>query len=148
MTPHLLALDNGTQSVRALLFDARGELVAKARVEIEPYVSPRPGWAEQDPEVYWAAACRACRELVASSPVPREAIAGMAVTTQRATMVCLGKDDRPLRPAIVWLDQRRTEGLPPVRGLWGAAFSLTGMAETVAYFQAEAEASWIRTNQP
>lgn len=146
--PYVLALDNGTQSVRALLFDARGDLVARSRVPLVPYVSPHPGWAEQEPEYYWASLGEACRKLLAESPVPREAIAGLALTTQRATMVCLDRDGKPLRPAIVWLDQRRSEGLPPVRGLWGLAFAASGMRETVAYFQAEAEASWIRKHQP
>jgi len=45
---HLLAIDNGTQSVRAMIFDLQGNLVAKARVPIEPYTSSQPGWAEQD----------------------------------------------------------------------------------------------------
>ena len=51
---HLLAIDHGTQSVRALLFDPRGELVARHQVEIEPYESPHPGWAELDPEYRYA----------------------------------------------------------------------------------------------
>ena len=46
---HALAIDVGTQSVRAILFDPSGNLVAMGRVPIEPYVSPQPGWAEQDP---------------------------------------------------------------------------------------------------
>ena len=66
----LLALDVGTQSVRALLFDPRGALIASGRVPIEPYVSPQPGWAEQDPEVWWAAIGEACRRLWAQ---PRRA---------------------------------------------------------------------------
>ena len=78
----------------------------------------------------------------------REAIAGLAVTTQRATMVCTDGKGRPLRPAIVWLDQRRTEGVPPVGGLWGMLFRLSGMSETVGYFQAEAEAHWLARNEP
>ena len=76
------------------------------------------------------------------------AIAGVALTTQRSTVINLDADGQPLRPAIVWLDQRRTEGLRPVGGLWGLAFRLSGMTETVAYLQAEAEANWIRTHQP
>jgi sugar (pentulose or hexulose) kinase len=49
---------------------------------------------------------------------------------------------------MLWLDQRRTDGLKPLGGPWGLLFKLTGMSETVAYFQAEAEANWIRTHQP
>jgi sugar (pentulose or hexulose) kinase len=146
--PLILAVDHGTQSVRALLFDPRGTLVARTKIEIEPYVSPRPGWAELDVEMSWMTVCDACRRVVAEAGVPPETISGMAVTTQRATMVCVDANGAPLRPAILWLDQRRTEGLPPVGGLWGLAFRATGMSGTVAYFQAEAESNWLRTHEP
>lgn len=145
---YILAIDNGTQSVRALLFNLRGEIVEKVRVPITPYVSPRPGWAEQDPAYFWESLCQATHKLWAQMTIPREAIAGVAVTSQRSTLINLDHAGRPLRPAIVWLDKRRTEGLTPVGGLWGLAFGLVRMAETVAYFQAEAEANWIRTHQP
>jgi len=145
---HILSIDVGTQSIRALLFDLRGNLVHKARVPIEPYFSRQPGWAEQEPDYFWDHLCAACQSLWRESPVPRTAVAGVALTTQRATMVNVDEQGRPLRPAIVWLDQRRTEGLPPVGGLWGLAFRLTRMTETVAYLQAEAEANWLRTHQP
>ena len=49
-TELIVAVDVGTQSVRALVFDAVGTVVASSRIPIEPYVSPQPGWAEQDPE--------------------------------------------------------------------------------------------------
>ena len=80
---HCLALDVGTQSVRAILFDPNGSLVAMGRVPIEPYLSPQPGWAEQDPEVWWTAVGDACRKLWASSNVGSEAVVGVALTTQR-----------------------------------------------------------------
>jgi sugar (pentulose or hexulose) kinase len=145
---HILAIDSGTQSVRALLFDLRGQLVARSKIEIEPYFSKHPGWAEQDPGLYWEALCRACHTLWQATDLSQGAIAGVALTTQRATMVNVDGEGRPLRPAMVWLDQRRTEGLKPVGGLWGMAFRLVGMTQTVAYLQAEAEANWIRTHQP
>ena len=145
---HLLAIDFGTQSVRALLFDARGSLVAKNRVEVEPYFSNQPGWAEQDPLYFWRSLCEACQGLWESSPVPREAVAAAALTTQRATMVNLDSGGEPLRPAIVWLDQRRCDGLTPVGGPWGLLFRAVGMRATVAHFQAEAEANWVRRQQP
>ena len=145
---HILAIDHGTQSVRALLFDLRGNLAAKNRIEIEPYVSPRPGWAEQDPLYFWRSVCDACQGLWRNSDISRSSVAGVALTTQRATMINVDRDGAPLRPAILWLDQRRADGLPPVGGAWGIAFRLARMRETIAYFQAEADANWIKINQP
>jgi len=144
---HILAIDNGTQSVRALLFDPRGNLLAKSRVPIEPYFSTQPGYAEQTPEVFWQAVCDACQQLWQMPGVDKDSIAGVALTTQRGTVINLDQNGQPLRPAMVWLDQRRTENLKPIGGLWGLAFRLSGMTPTVAYLQAEAEANWIRTYQ-
>jgi sugar (pentulose or hexulose) kinase len=144
----MLAIDNGTQSVRALIFDLRGNLIAKKRIPIQPYYSQKPGWAEQDPDVFWKGVCEACQGLWEMEGVNKEAIAGVGLTTQRSTVINLDEDHHPLRPAIVWLDQRRTENLEPVGGLWGLLFKLSGMQETVRYLQAEAEANWIKTNQP
>jgi sugar (pentulose or hexulose) kinase len=150
----ILTIDTGTQSVRALIFDGSGNLLAKARVSIEPYFSTAPGLAEQNPDYFWRALCQACHRLWATiaadenSGLLKERLAGVALTTQRSTMINLDKENKPLRPAIVWLDQRRTEGLPPLGGLWGVAFRLAGMSRTVAYLQAEAEANWIHKHQP
>jgi sugar (pentulose or hexulose) kinase len=79
----LLAIDNGTQSVRALVYDLQGNLVARNQVLIEPYYSTQPGLAEQDPDLFWRALCQACQGLWArEAPGLRERIAGMALTTQ------------------------------------------------------------------
>ncbi|HEY59932.1 MAG TPA: carbohydrate kinase [Anaerolineae bacterium] len=144
----ILSIDNGTQSVRALIFDLQGNLVAKSRIAIEPYFSTKPGLAEQHPKVFWQAVCKACQTLWKTNKKLKESIAGVAVTTQRSTVINVDQQGKPLRPAIVWLDQRRTLGLKPVGGLWGLLFKVSGMSETVAYLQSEAEANWIRTYQP
>jgi sugar (pentulose or hexulose) kinase len=153
----ILAIDNGTQSVRALLFNAQGDLLAKSQIPIEPYYSTAPGLAEQRPEVFWEALCQACQglwaQLAASDEarlagLSKERVAGVALTTQRSTVLNLDENGQPLRPAIVWLDQRRTEGMKPLGGLWGAAFRVAGATRTVAYLQAEAEANWLATYQP
>jgi sugar (pentulose or hexulose) kinase len=145
---HLLAIDCGTQSVRALIFDLRGNLLRKVRVPIEPYFSVYPGWAEQDPLLYWRSLCEACQGLWSEGSVSKEALAGVALTTQRATVINLDDKGQPLRPAIVWLDQRRTAGLEPIGGMWGLAFRILGLRGMVARFQAEVEANWIRVHQP
>ena len=66
----------------------------------------------------------------------------------RATMVCVDADGEPLRPAIVWLDQRRLEGVAPVGGARAASFRALGLSETIANFQANAESIWLARHQP
>ena len=145
---NLLAIDHGTQSCRALLFDPAGTLLAKYRVPIEPYYATAPGLAEQDPDVFWNALCASVHGLLAQPGVQVESIAAVSLTTQRSTLLNVDENNKPLRPAIHWLDQRRTEGLKPVGGLWGMAFAVAGASETVAYLQSEAEANWIAVHQP
>ena len=133
----ILAIDNGTQSLKALLFDLEGRLLFKERVPFKPYFSEHPGWAEQDPLLFWQALCDACNGLWQQGGVDKERIAGVVLTTQRGTVV-----------NVDWLDQRKTYGLPPVGGIWGILFRLIGVSNTVAYLQTEAEINWIRKNQP
>jgi len=144
----ILALDVGTQSVRAIVFDPAGTLIAMARVPIEPYVSPLPGWAEQDPELYWQSIGAASRRVLADPAVRPGSIAGLTLTTQRGTVIVTDDDGTPLRPAIVWLDQRRTSDVPPIGGVTGLAFRALGVRDTVAAFAADCEANWIRANEP
>jgi len=144
----ILAIDNGTQSLRAMIFDPQGTLVAKSRVLIENYQSPANGYAELHPDLFWKALCDACNLLWESFEYPKSSIKSVALTTQRSTLINLDENGNPLRPSIVWLDQRRTENLPPLKGFWGIAFALAGMKDTVSYLQAEAEVNWIRTFQP
>ncbi len=143
MKPYLLAIDNGTQSVRALVFDLQGQLVAKSKVELEAYFSEQPGWAEQDPQYFWANLCEACRQLWETIDFPRDQIRAVALTTQRATVVNLDAQGKPLRPAIVWLDQRRSEDLPPMGGIWDPLIRLSGRGATLDYFRSEAECNWL-----
>jgi sugar (pentulose or hexulose) kinase len=144
----LLAIDNGTQSLKALIFDLEGQLVAKQIAAFKPYFSNHPAWAEQDPDVFWQALCGACRGLWQQNRDYANRVAGVALTTQRATVINVDAGGKPLRPAMLWLDQRKTYGLPPVGGLWGLAFGVAGLRKTVAYLQAEAESNWISTHQP
>jgi len=145
---YLLAIDNGTQSVRALLFDLQGNLLGKGKVELEAYYSKQPGWAEQDPEYYWQNLGEACRRLWAQVDIDRSQIKGVALTTQRGTVINVDEQGQPLRPAILWLDQRRAEVQGKIKGPWGWLFKLIGEEATVDYFRAQAEVNWVAQHQP
>ena len=148
MKETLLSIDVGTQSTRALLFDTDGELLASEQVPIEPYESPRPGWAEQDALVYWRAMAQACRGLRERHAERLDRAVGLSLTTQRATMVCVDAAGEPLRPAIVWLDQRECDAPPPLGPLWGTLLRAVGAGDLVAHFQRQAECNWLAQHQP
>jgi sugar (pentulose or hexulose) kinase len=144
----LLAIDQGTQSVRAMIFDARGELLAKSQVHIQPYYSRAPGWAEQDCDYYWANLCEACQGLWRMHPSYKARIAGMSVATQRSVTVCLDENLKPLRPAISWLDQRRTANYPPLPLWLELCLRAAGQRRAIHYFQSRAECNWLAAEEP
>ena len=89
--PLLLALDQGTQSARAMLFDGNGELIAKYQQHIEPYLPDRPGEAEQDVNYFWEQLGQACQGLWLEHGELRSRVVAVSLTTQRASVVCLDK---------------------------------------------------------
>ncbi|MGK5090954.1 FGGY-family carbohydrate kinase [Deltaproteobacteria bacterium TL4] len=144
----LLAIDCGTQSLRVILYSLQGDLLDKVQIPYDPYVSPVPGWAEQDPELFWRSVCQACQELKAKQPASFDHIAGVGVSTQRASMVNVDREGKPLRSVITWLDQRKANPvyhpLFPMR----VAYKMVGMEETIAKIQMGAKSNWIQQNQP
>ena len=96
----ILAIDFGTQSVRALAYTQAGECRAKHQLPIDQYQHPEPGWTEHDVEGFWNLLTASCRGLWAQGVDPSD-IAAVVVTTQRATVINLDEMGRPLRPAII-----------------------------------------------
>ncbi|AGP47638.1 carbohydrate kinase [Psychrobacter sp. G] len=138
---YFLAIDNGTQSVRALIFDQFGTEIAKARVPIEPYFSEQPSFAEQHADYYWQKLSEACQQLWQNCDITPVQIAGVSLATQRYTMICLDKDKQPLRPAIVWMDLRRGENNDI--GFLGPLTKVIGMGELVQEAQQKARCNWL-----
>ncbi|MCL4182559.1 MAG: FGGY-family carbohydrate kinase [Burkholderiaceae bacterium] len=145
----LLALDCGTQSVRALLVDLRGNVLAKAQHSLTDYFGLHDGWHEHDAEGFWLAAAGACRRLLREQPAATTArIRGIAVTTQRGTLVPVDDAGRPLRAFITWLDQRRARRVPRFSPWWRLAFRVARLQTTIDYFAREAELNWIAESEP
>ncbi|MDC7228099.1 MAG: FGGY-family carbohydrate kinase [Spirochaetales bacterium] len=148
MRDRVLAVDCGTQSLRVIIFNKSGEITAKAKIEYEPYTSPHPGWAEQDPEVFWQALLDGCAELREKNPGEFSSVAGIGVTSQRDTMINIEENGLALRPAITWLDTRKAEGGYKPNAVMKAAYRLCGMERTLTKTMRDAKCNWIRENQP
>ncbi len=104
---HVLAIDQGTTSTRAILFDSNARPVAIAQLELEQHY-PQPGWVEHDPEDIWRDALAASREVLGRIDVRR--VAGIGITNQRETAVIWDlATGEPIHRAIVWQDRRTAE---------------------------------------
>ncbi|MFW6360378.1 MAG: FGGY-family carbohydrate kinase [Spirochaetota bacterium] len=148
MPPTLLAIDCGTQSLRALLFDLGGSLLESVKIPYSPYYCEQPGWAEQDPEVFWDSLVKACRQLGSQNGPAFQAVAGLGVTAQRDSMVCLDRRGAALRPVITWLDQRKATPVYRPRGAAALLFRSIGMHSALMKSQCDGKSNWIRQNQP
>ncbi|MCY7389321.1 MAG: glycerol kinase GlpK [Burkholderiales bacterium] len=102
----ILALDQGTTSSRALLFDRNGEILATAQREFTQHF-PRPGWVEHDALEIWRSQCAVAAEAIAKSALTTLDIGAIGITNQRETTVLWDRvSGQPLAPAIVWQDRR------------------------------------------
>ncbi len=107
--PHILALDQGTTSTRAIVFDQAGSPVATAQQELRQ-IYPQPGWVEHDPEEIWQATIRVCRDVLADCANAGREVVALGITNQRETTVLWDRrTGEPVHNAIVWQDRRTAE---------------------------------------
>jgi glycerol kinase len=106
---HVLAIDQGTTSTRAIVFDAKMQVVATAQEEF-PQHFPASGWVEHDPEDLWSTTLATCRAALASSGVTASGIAAIGITNQRETTLVWDRETgKPVHRAIVWQDRRTAD---------------------------------------
>ena len=102
---HVIGIDVGSQSVKALLTDERGAVLATASAPLT-MAHPHDGWAEQDPASWEGAIAASVREACRQAGVRGADVRMLGLACQVDGLVALGDDLRPLRPAIIWLDRR------------------------------------------
>ena len=106
MTPSfVIGCDVGSQGTNAALYRDDGELIESA-YEAYDVAFPRPGWAEQDPDLWTGAVERACARLVAVTPGGAAAVRGLSFGSQLDGMVVCDGAGHPVRPAMIWMDRR------------------------------------------
>src|SRR5215472_10215061 len=102
----ILAIDQGTTSTRAMVFDADGAARGQAQSELKQSY-PQPGWVEHDPEEIWNATVETSRAALAAAKLGARDLAGIGITNQRETTIIWERSSgRPIAPAIVWQDRR------------------------------------------
>src|SRR4051812_13424760 len=144
----VLALDQGTTSSRAILFDRRGEIRGVAQREF-PQIFPRPGWVEHDPEEIWSSQHAVAGEALKNAGVTAGDIAAIGITNQRETTIIWDRQSgRPIHNAIVWQDRRTAEFCDELKagGHLATVQQKTGLVID-AYFSGS-KVRWLLDNVP
>lgn len=144
---YMIGIDASTTATKALLMDEAGDVCAVAAAEYS-FDAPRPLWSEQDPDLWWDGAVEAVRGVLATSGIDPAAVAGVGLTGQMHGLVMLDAAGNPLRPAILWNDQRTGAQCDEIRGRLGREhlIQLTGN-EALTGFTAP-KILWVAENEP
>ncbi len=145
---HILALDQGTTSSRAIVFDHAGSVVASAQQEFRQ-IFPQPGWVEHDANEIWASQLHTANEAVAKAGLTARDLAAIGITNQRETTVVWDRaSGAPIHNAIVWQDRRTAAACDRLkaRGLGALIKRKTGLVVD-AYFSGT-KVEWLLKNVP
>lgn len=145
---YILALDQGTSSSRAIVFDHEGNICSEAQHEF-PQIFPKPGWVEHDPNEIWSSVASVAAEAISKYGINGKNIAAIGITNQRETTIVWDVDTgEPVYNAIVWQDRRTSEFCDRLRdeGLADKIRDKTGLIVD-AYFSAT-KIKWILDNVP
>ena len=148
MKKYVMALDAGTTSNRAILFDKKGQIVSSAQKEF-PQIFPKPGWVEHDAAQIWSTQLGVCVEAMSKIGAGAQDIAAIGITNQRETTIVWDKNTgEPVYNAIVWQCRRTSEYCDKLteRGLADKIRAKTGLMID-AYFSAT-KLRWILENVP
>jgi sugar (pentulose or hexulose) kinase len=141
----VIGLDCSTTGAKAIAFDREGKPVAHAHESI-PLHSPRAGFYEQDPEDWWSAARRALKAV--THQIDPALIVGVGIANQRETFVPLDQHGDPLRPAIVWLDERCKEEVEPFAARVGRRRIHRITGKPVDYAPVVYRLAWMKEHEP
>jgi xylulokinase len=139
----VFGLDVGTTAVKGIAIGAAGEVLARASAGY-PLATPRPGWTEQDPELWWTAAHEVLDRLETEVGPPR----GIGLSGQMHGLVALDSADRPVRPAILWNDQRTAGETAEIEAALGLEeiVALTGNRPLTGF--TAPKLLWMRRHEP
>lgn len=143
-----LGLDVGTGSSRAILVDANGR-VAFSHVEAhEDMRMPKPLWAEQDPEDWWRASQLAVKGVLRSASADGSSIRGIGLSGQMHGLVLLDRNNKVIRPALIWCDQRSQRQVDEINAAIGLENILHAIANPVLTGFTLPKLLWVRDNEP
>lgn len=143
-----LGIDVGTGGSRAVLIDENGQIIASETVEHIPFATPEIGWAEQDPNDWWRASSEAVKKVLAIENVSAEDIASIGLSGQMHGAVLLDENDKVLRPALIWCDQRTQKQCDELTEKVGKERLIELVSNPALTNFTLTKMLWVRENEP
>ncbi|HTJ50910.1 MAG TPA: FGGY family carbohydrate kinase [Cyclobacteriaceae bacterium] len=150
MAKYLLGLDIGSSSIKAALINSEsGQAVASAQSPSEemPMLAKNPGWAEQDPEMWWEHVVISIKACIQKLGISGNDVAAIGISYQMHGLVVVGKDHKPLRPSIIWCDSRAVEIGEKAFADLKADYCLSHFLNSPGNFTAS-KLKWVKDNEP
>lgn len=145
---YLLGLDIGTSGTKALLCDTQGKVIATSNTP-HTLQSPKPGWSEQSPEQWWAACGKGSKAVLKKAKVKGNQVVGIGLSGQMHGSVFLDDTTKPLRPALLWNDQRTAAECDEIEKASGGRRKLISMVGNPALTGFTApKILWVRKHEP
>lgn len=148
MRTHVIGIDAGTTSMKGMILDSEGLVVTTAKEEY--LLDHGPGdRCELDPDIYWRITCKIIKEMIIASGIEPNSITGVSFSSQGETVIPVDECGKPLRKAIVWMDNRSHQEAEEIKAFFGEQkiMDITGQPEVVATWTAT-RISWLRKNEP
>lgn len=145
MTSYFIGIDVSTTASKTLVIDTQGKVVA-CQTAAHPLSTPYPLWSEQNPQDWWSATCATLREVLKT--IPAEHITAIGLTGQMHGLVTIDQHGYPLRPAILWNDQRSSEQCEKITRQLGADFITQHLGSILLPCFITPKLLWLKENEP
>jgi xylulokinase len=144
---YFLGVDVGTSAVKVTLVDEKGRAAGTASLP-HPLATPRPGWAEQRPQDWWASAAGAIKKTLRAAKVPAARVAGVGLSGQMHSSVFLDRANAVIRPALLWCDGRTTEECRQITARLGEAELARRVQNPALEGFTLPKVLWLRNHEP
>ena len=145
---NVLVIDVGTQSMRGIIFDEKGNLLVKEQVKYLPYLAKKNGYMEQRADMYWETLCQITKAITEKQPRLMQDVIAMSVDTFRDTAVLLDENNNVLRDCILWSDLRVADTSEKLPAKQRFLFKLVGMDRPIKAIRQKVKTRWVQQNEP
>lgn len=145
---NVLVLDCGTQSVRSIIFDIKGNMLGIEQVKYPKYETTGKGFVEMNTEVFWDSFVQSVNQFWKNKPEVMKNVKAITVASQRSVSVFVDKDGKPLKNAISWMDQRKTKENVNISKIQKRLYKLAKVWDMLDGYNRKCPYHWVQENEP